>query len=201
MWKALIGIHIALLCPATAKDPGAAVFEKSCVACHGRKAGGNAELKAPPLAGLPVWYTTSQLTRYFKGLRGSHPEDIFGLQMAAIAEGLTQAQIKDLATYLAAIPPIKRPLPKGDPVRGKELYLERCAECHRFDASGEITFGSAPLARFPPWYLKLQFGKFKSGQRGYLPADSIGAKMKGIASATISKSELNDVISYISECK
>jgi cytochrome c553 len=61
--------------------------------------------------------------------------------------------------------------------RGKEIFADRCMECHRFNGEGELVFGAAPLVGLQDWYLAAQLRKFKRGVRGAAKDDANGEKM------------------------
>ncbi|MEP2774476.1 MAG: c-type cytochrome [Luteolibacter sp.] len=191
----ILSVTVSAVC--RAEDHAAEIYHQSCTACHGEKGAGNPELKSPPIAGLAEWYVTLQLKRFHSGLRGAHPEDIPGQQMAAIAKTLKPEEIPQLALHISKMVAIAPEVfADANAKRGKVLYLEHCAACHRFNASGEIAFRSPPLSGFPAWYLRDQFGKFKSGQRGADAKDEDGTKMKTIA-AGMTDSDLSDIIAHI----
>ncbi len=75
-----------------------------CSACHGPNGEGMQALNGPPLAGQPAWYTERQLQNFKSGVRGSDERDIFGKQMAPMAQTLTTDQaIKDVAAYIESL--------------------------------------------------------------------------------------------------
>ena len=77
-----------------------------CSACHGSNALGNVALEAPALAGLNDWYVLSQYEKFRGGLRGSHPEDRWGVQMVRLAPSITDSDVlESIAAYLATLPP------------------------------------------------------------------------------------------------
>ncbi len=192
---------LAIALPAQAEeDVGAATYTQVCTVCHGENGGGNIELKSPPIAGLPRWYIGLQLERFRKGLRGAHPEDVSGMQMAAIARTLEPDIIAAVASHVSEMEQVPtEPVEDADLDHGKELYIERCASCHRFNASGEQVFRSPPLKAFPAWYLKSQFEKFENGQRGTVPKDADGEKMRIIAATEMPEGGLRDIVAYITE--
>jgi cytochrome c oxidase subunit 2 len=62
---------------------------------------GNPALNSPRLAGMSDWYMVTQLQKFRTGLRGDHPEDIFGSQMVASAMALPDEQaLLDVAAYI-----------------------------------------------------------------------------------------------------
>lgn len=76
----------------------------TCVGCHGTDGAGNPALNAPPIAGQADWYLATQLKNFKRGVRGKSPHDKTGPTMQAIAAGIDDQMIKDLAAYLATMP-------------------------------------------------------------------------------------------------
>ena len=64
---------------------GEFVFQH-CISCHGESAEGDATISAPKLTGQNDWYIYRQLINFQKGIRGQHPEDLYGRQMMEMAE-------------------------------------------------------------------------------------------------------------------
>jgi cytochrome c oxidase subunit 2 len=73
----------------------------TCIACHGEKAQGNRALNSPRLDNKQDWYLIQQL-KYFKyGARGTHPDDVYGQQMAAMTASLPNDQaIVDVVAHI-----------------------------------------------------------------------------------------------------
>ncbi|MGH7741308.1 MAG: c-type cytochrome [Candidatus Eiseniibacteriota bacterium] len=67
---------------------GSATYTTICVTCHGANAMGNEALGAPPLMHQRDWYMLVQLEKFKTGVRGAHPEDVTGGQMAAMSQTL-----------------------------------------------------------------------------------------------------------------
>jgi cytochrome c oxidase subunit 2 len=63
-------------------------YQGLCVTCHLDDGKGNEPLGAPPLTHQYDWYMLSQLAKFKNGMRGAHPEDAMGAQMAAMATTL-----------------------------------------------------------------------------------------------------------------
>ena len=85
-------------------EAGARTFSTVCVACHGAVAKGHEKLGAANLTYLSDVYMIRQLMYFRDGIRGAHPEDTRGQQMAAIAELLTDDQaIADVVTYISEL--------------------------------------------------------------------------------------------------
>jgi cytochrome c oxidase subunit 2 len=75
-----------------------------CTTCHGDRAEGMQEMNAPALAGREEWYLKRQLQNFKSGARGADSSDIYGLQMAPMAQLLQDEQaIADVAAYLAGL--------------------------------------------------------------------------------------------------
>ena len=73
----------------------------TCAACHGASGQGIEAVNAPRLKGMSDWYMVTQLKHFRDGVRGSHPQDMYGLQMGLMAAMLTDEQaINDLVAYI-----------------------------------------------------------------------------------------------------
>ena len=81
-----------------------------CSACHGGNGQGNDALGAPALAGLNDWYLKSSYQSYLDGIRGNHPDDFYGAQMARLAPALAKGDdIDDVIAFIATLPPRRAP--------------------------------------------------------------------------------------------
>jgi cytochrome c oxidase subunit II len=73
----------------------------TCAACHGANGGGITATRAPRLKGMSDWYLARQMKNFRDGVRGTHPQDIYGGQMALIAGMLADdAAIGDVLAYI-----------------------------------------------------------------------------------------------------
>ena len=73
----------------------------TCAACHGADGRGIQAMNAPGLKGMSDWYTVTQLKNFKQGIRGAHPQDMYGHQMALMAPILADDQaINDLVAYI-----------------------------------------------------------------------------------------------------
>jgi cytochrome c oxidase subunit 2 len=68
---------------------GASLYQGKCGACHGARAEGNEGVGAPRLAGLEAAYLKRQFNHFRLGVRGVHPDDPFGRQMAMMSTAIT----------------------------------------------------------------------------------------------------------------
>lgn len=98
----LVAILVALALPVAAQQAGNAqagsALNSSCSGCHsipGYQSSFPQVYRVPMIAGQSAKYIEAALHAYKRGER-SHPS------MAAIAQGLTDQQIADLAAYYAA---------------------------------------------------------------------------------------------------
>jgi len=198
----LLLLSLALATPAPGADPvGASLFQTVCAACHGTKGEGKEELKTPSIAALPSWYVKTQLGNFHQGKRGANPaHDPQGATMAAIAKGVKPEQVAAVAKYvesLPLVPPKQREIAGANIQAGKDMFYERCMECHRYNASGEMVFGSPPLIGRQGWYLIAQLKKFKQLHRGAAKGDINGAKMTQMVTFLADEQAMKDVVSYI----
>jgi cytochrome c oxidase subunit II len=76
----------------------------ACSTCHGPNAEGMREMNAPALAGREEWYIVRQLQNFKAGIRGTDPNDTYGLQMAPMAQLLADKQaMEDVAAFLRSL--------------------------------------------------------------------------------------------------
>jgi cytochrome c peroxidase len=169
-----------------------------CESCHGTAAAGNRELGAPSLTGLQAVYVVRQLESFRSGLRGASAADEFGRQMRPMAQALPgTTAIADVAAYVATLPRVKRAATlQGDVANGKALYV-MCAPCHGANAEGKAEFNAPALNQADDWYLVRQLQNFRSGIRGALPADTLGAQMRAIAAGLPNEQALRDVVAHV----
>ena len=81
-----------------------------CSACHSGNGQGNDALGAPALAGVNDWYLKSSYQSYLEGVRGAHPDDFYGAQMARLAPALAKGDdIDDVIAFITTLPPRRAP--------------------------------------------------------------------------------------------
>ena len=89
--------------PKNAAADGQKLYE-TCAACHGADGQGIQATNAPRLKGMSDWYLVTQLKNFKQGIRGAHPKDLYGPQMAAMAAILTDERATDeLVAYIDAL--------------------------------------------------------------------------------------------------
>lgn len=84
---------------------GATQYNALCSACHAANGKGNQALGAPRLSGIDNVYLARQYGNFRKGLRGSHPQDKLGKQMAAISKMLDAKAEQDVLAYIGTLKP------------------------------------------------------------------------------------------------
>ncbi|MCP4006146.1 MAG: c-type cytochrome [bacterium] len=78
---------------------------RQCATCHGDEARGNELFGAPRLNGQADWYLVRQLEKLKNGMRGRHPADDRGLQMASVTALLADDQdVMDVVVYIGNLP-------------------------------------------------------------------------------------------------
>lgn len=83
---------------------GKAHYDAACGICHGAKGQGIQATNAPRIAGLGDWYLATQLKNYRSRVRGAHPDDKYGAQMALMAATLSNEKAtSDLVAYIDAL--------------------------------------------------------------------------------------------------
>lgn len=109
----LVSDHVAAM-PARWRAPdfamadtaaGGASYRAICVTCHGEGGEGNEALNAPPLTRQNDWYMVAQLKKFHSGMRGAHPEDVYGAQMRAMSMTLADTvAMHDVVSYVKSLP-------------------------------------------------------------------------------------------------
>ncbi len=73
----------------------------TCGACHGADGQGMQATNAPRLKGMSDWYLVTQLNNFKQGIRGAHPQDMYGSQMRSMAAMLSNEKATDdLVAYI-----------------------------------------------------------------------------------------------------
>ncbi|MGH7614470.1 MAG: c-type cytochrome [Gemmatimonadales bacterium] len=92
--------------PATVKGNAKKGQERyvACAACHSPDGRGIQATNAPGLKGMSDWYLVTQLKNFRQGIRGAHPKDLYGPQMASMAAMLADDQATDdLVAYITTL--------------------------------------------------------------------------------------------------
>jgi cytochrome c oxidase subunit 2 len=76
----------------------------TCGGCHGADGSGALATNAPRLQGMSDWYMAAQLKNFRDGIRGGHPQDLNGAQMALFARMLRDDRsIADVLAYIDSL--------------------------------------------------------------------------------------------------
>ena len=200
---ALVGVAIlaagarpaAAQARAAAPSAPRALYVAACASCHGTDGRGNPRIDAPVLAGLSAAYLERQVDGFRRGYRGRHPEDLEGLEMRPMVEGLADADLAAVGAWLASlsapqpagaagttggVAPARAEARGGDPARGQTLYAA-CAVCHGRSGEGND-------AR--------QLRKFIDGIRGSHPDDTSGVSMRASV-ADLPPRDAADIVAWI----
>ena len=180
-------------------EPGAAIWQGQCAACHGAAGEGNRGLGAPALTQLSAEYIARQLNHFVSGIRGAHPDDDAGKRMALSVANLAEVDIAGLAVLITTQLPPAQPLStlNGNATRGKDYYTNICSACHGGNAQGNDALGAPALAGINDWYLKSSYQSYLEGHRGAYPDDFYGAQMARLAPALANSDDITDVIAHI----
>lgn len=169
-----------------------------CASCHGADGGGQQTMNAPRLSHLEPWYLERQLHFYKDGVRGAHPEDTYGQQMAGMVTTLADDQaVADVSAYMSSLdsaPPASTI--EGNAKRGERLY-RNCSNCHGDQGQGNYATNAPALAGQHDWYLRRQLQHFKQGIRGSHKGDYYGPQMILMANTLHDEQAINDVVAYI----
>jgi cytochrome c553 len=164
---------VAQVAPVYAADAIAAGKEKAelCAGCHGENGISQTE-SIPSLAGQPDQFIQWQLVFFRGGARKNE-------QMQAIAEQISNDDIRGLGAYYASLTPPKEAKPDDNPDlfrKGAEAAVgRRCASCHTDSFAG--TKAVARIAGQREEYLVKSLHDYKSGAR----TGGAGAAMTDVA--------------------
>lgn len=169
-----------------------------CGACHGLKAEGKRAFNTPRLSSQAPWYLRGQLMKFRAGVRGAHPQDLTGIQMAPMAKMLaTEEKVDDVVAYIASLDPgVPADAGEGDIAAGQEHYTI-CATCHGRAGEGLEQQKGPMLSGQHAWYLVRQLKYFREGLRGYHEADAEGKLMVPMAQMLQDDRAIDDLVAYI----
>jgi cytochrome c oxidase subunit 2 len=169
-----------------------------CAACHGQQGEGLQALNAPKISGQGAWYLKNQIHAYKDGLRGAHEDDIYGRQMAPMANTLVNDDaIANVIAHINTLPDNPAPSTiEGDAQKGARTYVV-CAYCHGGNGQGMQAMNAPRLAGMTDWYLARQLGNFRDGVRGAHRRDYYGLQMNLVGATLTDEQKINDVIAYI----
>jgi len=83
-------------------ERGEFVFQH-CLSCHGEFGEGDEDVRTPRLSGQYDWYLLQELIKFKRGLRGNHPDDLYGAQMMEAAIMFDENMLSDVVAYIATL--------------------------------------------------------------------------------------------------
>jgi cytochrome c553 len=173
-----------------------------CASCHGSEGEGNQKLGAPRLAGQHDWYFKRQLRNWRSGIRGTHSEDVYGMQMRPMAMTLANdAALNKVVKFIGTLSgaPLKTSI-QGNTGAGKSSYVT-CIACHGAQGEGNKTLNAPKIAGLPDWYIARQLRSFKKGIRGTHQKDTYGMQMRPMAMTLANDEAIDNVAAYIATFK
>lgn len=197
----ITGLLAGIAAPIAAEESYSLVPDEFvyCTTCHGVELRGNYSVDAPRLNGMEGWYVKNQMLAFKQGHRGTHPEDLVGMEMQPQARTLSEEQIEDAVAFVTALPVRTTTIEHtidGDADRGKTLYAT-CGACHGAGGEGNRMMNAPALAGQSDWYLVRQLENYQAGARGYDSADIYGQQMKAATAVLTSAEDVQDVVAYI----
>lgn len=150
---------------------GKSLYKNSCESCHGQQAYGNPATITPSLAGQLPLYLIKQFVDFAEDDRTA-PEMH---RVVALKQLVGPQAIRDLATYLANLPPNPQPeVGDGkDLAAGKRYYQGLCAFCHGASAEGNEQHATPSLRHQHYSYLLMQTRGLAVGHRYSVPIEVI----------------------------
>jgi len=170
-----------------------------CTTCHGVEFRGNSSVDAPRLNGMEDWYLSSQMQAFRKGWRGTHKEDLTGMEMQPQAAGLSSEAIAEAVAFVTSVPVRSSTIEHtvtGDTRKGEKHYAS-CAACHGQEGQGSKVLNAPRLAGQSDWYLVRQLENYQRGVRGYAAADTAGQQMRAAVTVLRDKRAISDVVAYL----
>jgi cytochrome c553 len=183
----VLGLSALASVPVYSADTAAGKeMAETCVGCHGD--GGISQTEnIPSLAGQPDQFIQWQLVFFRGGARKNE-------QMQAVAEQISNEDIRTLGAYFAALTPPRATTPDDNPDLSKKgaqaAAGRRCASCHTDSYAG--TKAVARLAGQREEYLLKALHDYKSGQR----SGGAGAAMTSVA-YPLSDEEITALAHYL----
>ena len=185
--------------PDTAAMAASTGAYRTCAACYGATGLGNIGLQAPALVNLDADYLKRQIVHFRNGVRGRHPDDLWGQQMSDQAALLPDDAAVD--AVVAQIGRFDRGAPattlKADLQRGQSLYGSTCGACHGPDAGGNRALNAPSLRGIDDWYLARQYRNFRDGIRGMHADDVLGQQMQRMGGVLKSEEDIQAVSAWI----
>jgi cytochrome subunit of sulfide dehydrogenase len=157
----------AILClvPAPGAQADVNTVMASCAGCHG-KDGASTDPVSPIIAGMSATYLAETLTAYKTKERPCPATEPKAVAMCAVAGGIADADIKQIADYLAKQKFVRASQTVDGALaeKGKQIHRQSCEKCHSGNGSVADDDAGILAGQWMP-YLKAQLVEFKSGAR------------------------------------
>lgn len=158
----------AILCLALTPDARAAdinALMASCSGCHG-KDGASTDPVSPIIGGMSATYLAETMTAYKTKERPCPASEPKAVAMCAVAGGLADADIKQIADYLSKQKFVRASQTVDGALaeKGKQIHHQSCEKCHSGNGSVADDDAGILAGQWVP-YLKAQLLEFKSGAR------------------------------------
>jgi cytochrome c oxidase subunit II len=183
--------HGTLLAQSASADPESLYFP--CISCHGKNGEGSPAIRAPAIGGQSSVYLERQLHNFRMGIRGQHPGDPWGAQMALMAENLNDDDINVLADFVSQMPVKKT---EGGTSEAPEFYVG-CVACHGKKGQGIESLNAPRIAGLDEAYTSLHLRYFRDGLRGSVEGDQWGAVMRDALPDNINDAAIQKLAKYI----
>ena len=166
-----------------------------CASCHGPGGQGQSQMpETPKLAGQNANYLIKQLSDFKSGARSD-------ITMTAMAAGLSEQDMLDIAAYYAAQSVSVEGADPGSVEIAEVLYragnqdisVAACTACHSPTGHGNAPAGFPVLSGQLPQYTLKQLKAFRAGERG----NDANAVMRTVVERLTDK-ELEALASYVS---
>ncbi len=195
---ALLSLFMGLIPSGASGNQSVSEIYSTCLQCH-QNSNNSEQSIGPNIAGQPAWYLAKQLNDFKLGIRGTHSEDQFGMQMAAISQTIADELIEPLAVYISSLP--SQPIDQqtdGDLKNGYRYYHARCGACHGKEGQGDESFKTPNLRIIDTAYLLRQIANYKQDIRGTHAQDRLGRQMNMMAKV-VSDEELHDILHFLQQ--
>ena len=183
---------------AITKSPISEPLYAPCASCHGVDGEGNQKLGAPRLAQQHKWYLKRQLGNWRDGIRGTHSEDVYGMQMRPMAMTLLdEDSLNKVVDYISTLQgAVPKPTINGNLESGKNNYAA-CMACHGANGEGNVALNAPKISGLQDWYIERQLQSFKKGVRGTHKGDIYGMQMRPMAMSLKDAQSIKDLATYV----
>lgn len=146
---------------------------ETCVDCHGEN-GVSTDGEIPTIAGASDFFLENQLIIYREEARPCAAEefgeaehdDVDAEDHCALAKGLSESEVADLATHFAGqtFSPADQPIDQALADKGASIHKRSCDKCHAEGGSLKLDDAGILAGQWKPYLLK-QLRHYKAGER------------------------------------